>query len=59
MAEGYISDSIFWGCGLPPEEAIKLLPQKIPVVPSVFLLVGTKARDTCGCWKLNSGPLEE
>jgi hypothetical protein len=29
----------------PEEEAIKLLPQKIPVVPSVFLLAGTKAQD--------------
>ena len=37
MAEGYISDSIFWGRSLAPEEAIKLAAEE-PVVVS-FLLV--------------------
>jgi hypothetical protein len=46
MAEGYISDSIFWGQGL------QALPQKIPVVLSVFLPAGTKARDRhLGCFQ--------
>ena len=43
-AAGYISSAIFPVRGLPEKEAIKALPQKIPVVLSVFLPAGTKAR---------------
>jgi hypothetical protein len=43
---GPYKQSHFPGSGLPPEEAIKVLPQKIPVVLSEFLPAGTKARDT-------------
>ena len=41
---GYISSAIFRVRGVPYVEAIKALPQKIPVVLSVFLPAGTKAR---------------
>jgi hypothetical protein len=42
----------FSGVGVfPSEEAIKLLLQKILVVPSVFLPAGTKAQDTSPAYK--------
>ena len=57
-AAGYISSAIFPVRGLPEKEAIKALPQKIPVVLSVFLPAGTKARAiVLKCFTLSSSPL--